>query len=259
MSIESAVTLVTPLASRLAKPTLSLYNRARMDERRIAELLQPFLTAPIPEQENGETRVLNERQVQQFSAYLDLLLRWNARVNLTAVRDAENIVTRHFGESLFAARCLFAPTTGEQRSAAEICLIDFGSGAGFPGLPIKIWSPQLRVILLESNNKKATFLREVIRALGLGDVEVISDRAENYRGAPGDVVTFRAVERFEASLMIATRLVRPGGRLAILVGENQALKSKELISDFHWADPIRLPLSLNRVVLIGSQSTNQVG
>ncbi len=238
-----------------------------MDERRIAELLQPFLTAPIREQENAETRLLNERQVQQFSAYLDLLLRWNARVNLTAVRDAENIVTRHFGESLFAARCLFerdvllseTPKTDDGRPKTKGRLLDFGSGAGFPGLPIKIWSPQLRVTLLESNNKKATFLREVIRALGLVDVDVVSDRAENYRGAPSDVVTLRAVERFEASLMIATRLVSPGGRLAILVGENQVLKSKELISDFHWADPIPLPLSLNRVVLIGSQSTNQVG
>ena len=98
-----------------------------MDAAHIAALLTPFLDgAPPP-------------QPAAFAAYLELLLRWNARMNLTAVRDAESIVTRHFGESLFAAARLFP---GGQ-APAGCRLLDIGSGAGFPGLPMKLWAPSL--------------------------------------------------------------------------------------------------------------------
>ena len=120
-----------------------------MDRPRIAELLQPFLSAP-----------LNDHQLQNISTYIDILLRWNAHMNLTAIRQPEEIVTRHFGESLFAARHLCSqpeigvdaaaaprppnPSTAFEPSAgAPTHLIDVGSGAGFPGLPIKIYAPKL--------------------------------------------------------------------------------------------------------------------
>ena len=138
-----------------------------MQPARIAALLSPFL--------GGAS--LSDSQLAQLASYLDLLLRWNARINLTAVRDPEQIVTRHFGESLFAARHLYPScslATGDWR------LLDIGSGAGFPGLAIKIWAPVLRTTLLESNQRKATFLREVVRALQLTGVQVVSDRAENF-------------------------------------------------------------------------------
>ena len=98
---------------------------------------------------------------QQLSAYLDLLLKWNARTNLTAIREPEEIVRRHFGESLFAG-------TAARRSALrrDASLLDFGSGAGFPGLPIQLLLPDLRVTLAESQGKKASFLREAVRTLG---------------------------------------------------------------------------------------------
>src|SRR3989442_14834828 len=106
-----------------------------MQSDRIAELLQPFL--PVP---------LVESQLQAISTYIDMLLRWNARINLTAVRQPEEIVTRHFGESLFAARRLFPATMADnqppadhQRPTTNNRVIDVGSGAGFPGIPIKIW------------------------------------------------------------------------------------------------------------------------
>src|SRR5207302_9354545 len=122
-----------------------------MDSARIAELLGPYL-----EKTDGGREVLSPQQLQQLSEYLDLLLRWNAKTNLTSVREPEEIVTRHFGESLFLARHV---------SAKAHTAIDVGSGAGFPGVPLKIYSPRLQVTLVESQNKKATFLNEVIRKL----------------------------------------------------------------------------------------------
>src|ERR1039458_6806634 len=129
-----------------------------METARIAELLAPFA--------GGET--LAPRLLEALQRYLDLLLRWNARVNLTAVRDPEKIVTRHFGESLFAARILLPGREG----AAASTLADVGSGAGFPGVPMKLFAPQLELTLIEAHSKKAVFLREVVRSLGLDCVEV---------------------------------------------------------------------------------------
>src|SRR5262249_40555315 len=99
-------------------------------------------------------------------------------MNLTAVRDPEEIVRRHFGESLFTARYLFP----EVEAHPPIQIIDVGSGAGFPGLPIKLWFRGAKVTLIEANNKKVTFLREVIRNITLMDIDVFSGRAEGYKG-----------------------------------------------------------------------------
>jgi 16S rRNA (guanine527-N7)-methyltransferase len=229
-----------------------------MEHARIAELLQPFLQTPIPRTSLDplsfqagfspeESAVLTASQIENISTYIDLLLRWNARVNLTAVRDPEEIVTRHFGESLLAARYLFPSRhTNED-------LTDFGSGAGFPGLPIKIWVPDLRLTLIESNHKKATFLREVVRKLAMTNVEVFSGRAEDYVGQ-ADVVTLRAVERFEQAVPLAVRLVRPGGRLTLLIGEAQIGRARALAPSLEWSVPVGIPLSSSRVVLVGRSS-----
>src|SRR5580658_5381889 len=144
-----------------------------MHPARIAELLQPFIadsdgarhTCHSEERSDEESAVLSPTQLQHISTYIDLLLRWNARVNLTAVRDPEEIVTRHFGESLFAARHLFP----QQGAASSEYLIDLGSGAGFPGLPMKVWRPNLRLTLIEATQKKCTFLQEAVRKLGLAN------------------------------------------------------------------------------------------
>src|SRR5437867_13300558 len=106
--------------------------------------------------------------------------------NLAAVRDPEEIVTRHFRESLFTARRLFPapmadsqPPADHQRPTTSNRVIDVGSGAGFPGIPIKIWEPQVHLTLIESNQKKATFLKEVARAITLTDIDVVITRAED--------------------------------------------------------------------------------
>jgi 16S rRNA (guanine527-N7)-methyltransferase len=205
-----------------------------METSRIAELLQPFLATP-----------LSPSQLNHISMYIDLLLRWNARINLTSVRQPEAIVTRHFGESLFTAHHLF-PKPEEGTS-----LIDLGSGAGFPGVPIKLWAPQLRLALIESNHKKIAFLRQLARTITLTDIDVFSGRAEAYAGPPADVVTLRAVERFSSVLPIAARLVVPGGRLALLIGEAQIAEATALLPSAAWNAPAPLPLSSSRVLLIG--------
>jgi 16S rRNA (guanine527-N7)-methyltransferase len=166
-----------------------------LSEPAIADLLQPYLPeAPA---------IL----LSQLSTYLDLLLKWNARTNLTAIRHPEEIVRRHFGESLFAARYL-APTT---------TLLDFGSGAGFPGLPIALLLPNIQVTLAESQNKKATFLREAVRTLNLPNAEVWAARVEALPSARQfQTVTLRAVDNMEAALPAAKARIVPGGQLVLL-------------------------------------------
>ena len=201
----------------------------------MAELLAPFV---------GE-EMLTPGLLEQLQIYLDLLLRWNARVNLTAVRDPETIVTRHFGESLFAARILF-------RGGSEgVTLADVGSGAGFPGIPMKLFAPALQLTLIESHNKKAAFLREVLRTLGVKDAQVFAGRAEQWPQI-ADVVTLRAVERFERSLPVAAKLVAKDGGLGLLVGTKQIRVAQEVLAgDWKWEDPVTIPRSQARVLLVG--------
>jgi 16S rRNA (guanine527-N7)-methyltransferase len=208
----------------------------------ISSRLVPYM------QLDAEAPALSETLVSQFSGYLDLLLRWNARTNLTAVRNPQEIVTRHFGESLFAARQIFP--AGESIEAVATRLADVGSGAGFPGLPIKLWAPRLQVTLIESQQKKVTFLREVVRALGLTGVEVQACRAEQVHGT-FDVVTLRAVERFDEVVPVAAGLLRPGGRLGLLIGEDQVVRAGDLLPALRWERPSGIPNSRRRVVLVG--------
>ena len=218
--------------------------------KRIAELLATFELQ------------LDESRLNQISTYIDILLRWNARTNLTAIRKEEEIVTRHFGESLFAARALFPervgtglrPILAEQGAAGH--LVDVGSGPGFPGLPIKIWNPRLRLTLIESNQRKATFLREVIRTLTLTKVDVFPARAETHPPATADLVTLRAVEHFDQSLPTAAQLVIPGGRLALLIGSLQVDQAHHLTPNFTWAPPVLIPSSETRILLIGARFTS---
>jgi 16S rRNA (guanine(527)-N(7))-methyltransferase RsmG len=320
-----------------------------MNPARIAELLQPFLPAPIavdvpdlchsePAQAGEEPAVLSPSQLRHISTYIDILLRWNARINLTAIRDPEDIVTRHFGESLFAASRLFGPganaqanreghgfgrvdaeqqpsgasgsawalnsgreggtkpldsspeeaafvspgrrsgvlvkksnesrrdgtgshtdslapegtlTNARRATNDRISLADIGSGAGFPGLPIKLWAPTISLTLIESNHKKAAFLREVTRALTLTDVDIQNTRAESLPGESFDIVTLRAVERFESILPIAAALLAPAGRLALLIGASQQNQARSTLPHLTWTEAVPAPRSRARILLIG--------
>jgi 16S rRNA (guanine527-N7)-methyltransferase len=180
-----------------------------LTQDKIATLLAPYLGGKGPPE-----------LYPQLSTYLDLLLKWNARTNLTAIRDPEEIVRRHFGESLFAGRHVPPETR---------TLLDFGSGAGFPGLPIQFLLPDLTVTLAESQNKKSTFLREVVRTLGL-KTEVWAARVEDM--APErrfEVVAMRAVDNMDAALAAAKARITPGGQLAILTTAQQAPASSKIV------------------------------
>lgn len=219
-----------------------------MELARIAQLLEPFLD-----------NALAPDAMDRISIYIDLLLRWNARVNLTAIRVPEQIVTRHFGESLFAARHLL-PVPASATAPAPLA-VDIGSGAGFPGIPMKIWSPDTKISLIESNHKKATFLREVIRALTLTDIDVLSGRAEHFPSATAALVTLRAVERFDEILPTAAALLAPHGRLALLIGQSQVARAHALLPALDWTNPLSVPQSESRVLVTGipNQAEQRVG
>lgn len=234
-----------------------------MQESRIADLLDPFLG---PKDQRPDTPGL----LRHISIYIDILQRWNARVNLTAIRNEDEIVTRHFGESLFVARHLFpirvasdlqpepgdfAPLGGISPGSSarkDFELADIGSGAGFPGIPIKLWAPNISLTLIESNHKKATFLREVARALTLANVDIQTARAESLTEASFDVVTIRAVERFESILPIAERLLSGTGRLALLIGRAQLSQAQSTLPSLHWSNPAPIPNSQSRLLVVAT-------
>lgn len=151
---------------------------------------------------------LSPAQLDQFAIYAAELRRWNEQVNLTTITDERGIVTRHFLDSLRCARSW---------GAAPQSLVDIGAGAGFPGLPLKILRPELRLTLVESIAKKAAFLRHMVNTLGLTDVEIIIARAEaagrdQAQRERYDVVVARAVAELRVLAEYCLPLCRIGGR-----------------------------------------------
>jgi 16S rRNA (guanine527-N7)-methyltransferase len=156
-------------------------------------LLTPEAIAALLESYVGTDTPDLPRICGQLATYLDLILKWNAKLNLTAIRTPEEVVRRHFGESLFAGAHLGPCST----------LLDFGSGAGFPGIPIRLLRPEVAVTLAESQGKKAAFLREAVRTLGL-TVEVYASRVELMPASRRfDTVTLRAVDNMESAVLQA--------------------------------------------------------
>jgi len=179
----------------------------------------------------------------RFEVYLSLILRWNARVNLTAIRDEEGILSRHFVESIACARCL---------PSGIATLLDFGSGAGFPGIPIALCRPEIAVTLAESQGKKAAFLLEAVRLLGIAST-VYSGRAETLK-TQFDCVTLRAVDRMQEATEAASRLVRPGGWLAPMTTRaDLAALEAAAGGEYSWEQTIQLPGSEDRVVAVGKR------
>jgi len=182
----------------------------------------------------------------RFAEYLALLIRWNTRVNLTAIRDEEGILSRHFVESIGCARAL---------PAGISTLLDFGSGGGFPGIPIALCRPEIAVTLAESQGKKAAFLQEAVRVLGLS-TRVHSQRAELLR-SHFDCVTLRAVDKMHEAVSAASQLVAEGGWLAPMTTSSELAGVKTAAGgDFAWSTPVGLPGGDDRVVAMGQRKVN---
>jgi len=193
---------------------------------------------------------LSPEQIGKIREYIRLLLKWNQSVSLTSVVDPVEILARHFGESMFLT-CLIP---------VENCrLADIGSGAGFPGLALKIASPRLRVVLIESNKKKCAFLSEVVRSLDLKNVEILPLRFEEIRTSPdfADIVTARAVGGFSEILQWAkASLVRRGHVILWIGGEDNTKVS--VTPSWIWQPAVKLPESQRRYVLIGRPRPEEI-
>jgi 16S rRNA (guanine527-N7)-methyltransferase len=204
-----------------------------VDTSAITQLLQPYIQ-------------LDESRLIAISKYIDVLTRWNARINLTAVRAPKEMVQRHFGESFFVANHVLAERAVEK-------VIDLGSGAGFPGVPFAMLAPEAHVTLIESNQKKATFLRELIFQLDLKNAQVFADRGEKHTQT-ADVVTMRAVESFGMALPLAVKLVEPKGRITLMIGSSQVQEAIGLGTQMEWSDPLPVPGGHSRVLLVGTKA-----
>jgi 16S rRNA (guanine527-N7)-methyltransferase len=182
-------------------------------------------------------------QIAKVREYVLLLLKWNQSISLTTITDPVEVLSRHFGESMFAAKCM----------PVENCrLADVGTGAGFPGLALKILSPTLELVLIESNKKKYAFLSEVVRTLGLKGVEVIPERYEQIRpeSLEMDFISARALGEFKRLLNWSAQALKPGGHVMLWLGTEDATRVATSPS-WIWEPAIRIPDSQRRFILRG--------
>jgi 16S rRNA (guanine527-N7)-methyltransferase len=208
----------------------------------IAKLLEPYVSLPIGQAVGVATEEDAWPEIySQLVIYLELILKWNARMNLTAIRTPEEIVRRHFGESLFVGAHLGACGT----------LLDFGSGAGFPGVPIQLLRPEVLVTLAESHGKKAAFLHEVVRSLGLQS-EVWTGRVEAMPAERRfDTVVLRAVDEMERAAGEAGFRAR---EQVLIVGTARQPVYPGLAENFRMDEPVSLPESNGGVLWVAHRN-----
>lgn len=185
---------------------------------------------------------VGEKETALFLKYLSELTEWNKKINLTAITDERKIVIRHFLDSL-----TLAPFLTNQKT-----LLDIGSGAGFPGIPLKIALPHLKVTLIDSVNKKVIFMKHIIRTLGLEQIEAVHARGEDTAvikkfDALFDVVTSRAFAELGKFLEIATPYTKKGGMLLAMKGPKgiEEVKALKQIKDVEYVEAreVKLPFS----------------
>jgi 16S rRNA (guanine527-N7)-methyltransferase len=188
--------------------------------------------------------LLEPMLAKRFEDYYSLLIRWNSRINLTAIRSKEGILSRHFVESIACGNAL---------PSGIASLLDFGSGAGFPGIPIALCRADVAVTLAESHGRKAAFLQEAVRVLGIS-ARVHSGRAESL-AEHFDCVVLRAVDRMPQAVQAAGRLVAPGGWLALMTtgAELAGLQTAAGGAEFSWNRVVQLPGGEDRVVALGER------
>ncbi len=186
---------------------------------------------------------LSDAQLAAIYRYVDLLLIWNKSVNLTAILDPVEIVSRHFGESIFV---------GSFISMHLGRLADVGTGAGFPGMPLKIAFPDLTIVLLEPNRKKCAFLIEAKSALGLSGVRIERTGYEGFNASqlPFDFVCCRALGNYRRFLRWARAALGPQGKVILWLGVDDSIMVGRT-RDWYWEIPVKIPESRRRVLLVG--------
>ena len=200
----------------------------------------------------GEFKItLDAGQILLIQQYMQILKHWNEKLNLTAIRDPLEILHRHFCE------CMYASVAVEGDFGR---LADIGSGAGFPGIPLKILRPEMELFLVESNIKKGTFLAEVVRELEMSNARVLISRYEELSEelAPLDYVCSRAVGEFGPFLAWAASERLSARRTLLWVGGrdlDEIRKSRQ----WEWQEPILVPQSLQRYLLVGVKKVEEVG
>lgn len=194
---------------------------------------------------------LNDDQILKIREYVGLLLRWNHTISLTTITDPIEIVGRHFGESIFPSKRL--PVENRR-------LADVGTGAGFPGLALKIAYPSIRLVLIEANKKKCAFLSEAVRTLGLSDVEICPQRFEEIRPEAmlADIVACRAVGEFKELLRWSAVSLAPRGHLVLWVGADDSTRISRTLG-WTWLQAERIPDSQRRFILIGRPVDRPLG
>jgi 16S rRNA (guanine527-N7)-methyltransferase len=215
-------------------PTKDEYS---LTDEQVASTLSPFRVE------------LATDQIAKVREYVRLLLKWNQSISLTSVVDPAEIVARHFGESMFANGLI----------AVENCrLADLGSGAGFPGLALKIACPSLNVVLIESNKKKCAFLSEVVRSLELENVEVLPVRFDETPVSKGyaEIVTARAVGGFSDILHWAETALAHRGHMILWLGGEDSPKVSST-PGWIWQPAVKIPESQRRFLLIGHRKPNE--
>jgi 16S rRNA (guanine527-N7)-methyltransferase len=195
--------------------------------------------------------MVTEQQVVCIQQYIGVLLHWNEKLNLTAIRDPLEILVRHFCESMFGA--VAVPVTSGR-------LADIGSGPGFPGIPMKILRPEIELFLVESNIKKGTFLAEVVRELGLTNSRVLISRYEELGEelTPLDYVCSRAVGEFGPFLEWAASERVAAGNVILWIG-GRDLEEAQKSLQWEWKEPIAVPQSLRRYLLVGTRKMSVGG
>jgi 16S rRNA (guanine527-N7)-methyltransferase len=185
---------------------------------------------------------LPEQALEKFENYMALLIKWNSKLNLTAVREPEAIIRRHFVECIQCAQAL-------PDSSGQPTVLDFGSGAGLPGIPIAICRPELRVTLGESQKKKVAFLREADRSLDL-EVEVFDGRVEEM--APErlfSIVTLRAVDKMAGACRVALSRLAPEGEIILFATEGTEGALKAALPEVSWQELLPVTGQAGRILV----------